>query len=32
MLHLQLNKEDKIILLGNPLAKTALLEILAGEV
>ncbi|MDW0115446.1 ATP-binding cassette domain-containing protein [Sporosarcina thermotolerans] len=26
-----MNKEDKIILLGNPLAKTALLEILAGE-
>ena len=26
-----MNKEDKIILLGNPLAKTALLEILAEE-
>ena len=26
-----MNKEDKIILLGSPLAKTALLEILAGR-
>ena len=27
-----MDREDKIILLGNPLAKTALLDILAGEV
>ncbi len=26
-----MNKEDKIILLGNPLAKSALLDILAEE-